>query len=55
MGVRRVLLDTNILIDYLAGKASARAEIERETPALANQIARAILEKPSSLRGGAAQ
>jgi F0F1-type ATP synthase membrane subunit b/b' len=35
--------------------ASARAEIERETPALANQIARAILEKPSSLRGGAAQ
>jgi F0F1-type ATP synthase membrane subunit b/b' len=35
--------------------ASTRAEIERETPALANQIARMILEKPPSLRGGATQ
>lgn len=31
MGVRNALLDTNILIDYLAGIASARAEIERYT------------------------
>ena len=29
MGVRKALLDTNILIDYLGGIASARAEIER--------------------------
>jgi predicted nucleic acid-binding protein len=29
MGVRKALLDTNILIDYLAGLASARAEVER--------------------------
>jgi F-type H+-transporting ATPase subunit b len=32
---------------------AARAEVELQTPALASQIARAILEKPSSLRGGA--
>jgi F-type H+-transporting ATPase subunit b len=35
--------------------AAARAEIERQAPALANQIARTILDKPSALRGGAAQ
>jgi F-type H+-transporting ATPase subunit b len=35
--------------------AAARAEIERQTPTLADQIARAILDKPSSLRGGAAR
>ena len=29
MGVRKALLDTNILIDYLAGIAQARAEMER--------------------------
>jgi hypothetical protein len=29
MGVRKALLDTNILIDYLAGATSARAEVER--------------------------
>ena len=29
MGVRKALLDTNILIDYLAGLAFARAEVER--------------------------
>ena len=35
MGVRKALLDTNILIDYLAGLASARAEVERyATPAI---------------------
>jgi len=34
---------------------AARAEVELQTPALASQIARAILEKPSSLRGGAAR
>lgn len=34
---------------------AARAEIERNTPALASQIARMILEKPPSLRGGATQ
>jgi F0F1-type ATP synthase membrane subunit b/b' len=32
--------------------ATARAQVESETPALASQIARAILDKPSSLRGG---
>ncbi len=36
-----------------ADVAAALAEIERQAPALANQIARTILEKPSSLRGGA--
>jgi len=35
--------------------AAARAEIERQAPALASQIARTILDRPSSLRGGAAQ
>jgi F-type H+-transporting ATPase subunit b len=35
--------------------AAARVEIERQAPALANQIARTILDKPSSLRGGAAR
>jgi F-type H+-transporting ATPase subunit b len=40
----------------IAGEfAEARAEIERQTPALADEIARAILRRPSSLRGGAAQ
>jgi F0F1-type ATP synthase membrane subunit b/b' len=32
--------------------ATARAQVESETPALASQIARAVLDKPSSLRGG---
>jgi F0F1-type ATP synthase membrane subunit b/b' len=32
---------------------AARAEIERQAPALATQIARAILDRPSPLRGGA--
>lgn len=32
-----------------------RKEMELQTPALASQIARGILEKPSPLRGGAAQ
>ncbi|HKV04104.1 MAG TPA: ATP synthase F0 subunit B [Candidatus Acidoferrales bacterium] len=35
--------------------AAARAAVERETPALASEIARALLEKPPSLRGGAAR
>jgi F0F1-type ATP synthase membrane subunit b/b' len=35
--------------------ASARAEIERQTPALAREIARVILERPSPSRGGAAR
>lgn len=40
----------------IAGEiASARAEIEQQTPALANEIARMILERPSPLRGGAAR
>ena len=35
MGVRQALLDTNILIDYLAGIAPARTEVERyTTPAI---------------------
>jgi F-type H+-transporting ATPase subunit b len=33
---------------------AARAEIEAQTPVLANEIARAVLSKPSSLRGGMA-
>jgi F0F1-type ATP synthase membrane subunit b/b' len=33
----------------------ARAQVESETPALASQIARAILDKPSTLRGGSAR
>jgi len=33
--------------------AAGRAEIERESPALANQIVRVILERPSRLQGGA--
>jgi F-type H+-transporting ATPase subunit b len=32
---------------------AARAELERQAPELAGQIARAILENPSPLRGGA--
>jgi F0F1-type ATP synthase membrane subunit b/b' len=32
---------------------AARAELERQTPELAAQIARAVLENPSPLRGGA--
>jgi F0F1-type ATP synthase membrane subunit b/b' len=35
-----------------ADKTEARAEIERQTPELAAQITRAVLEGPSSLRGG---
>ncbi|HWG59666.1 MAG TPA: ATP synthase F0 subunit B [Candidatus Acidoferrales bacterium] len=35
--------------------ASARAEIERQTPDLASEIARAILAQPSPVRGGATQ
>jgi F0F1-type ATP synthase membrane subunit b/b' len=38
-----------------ADQAAARAQMERETPALAAEIARAIVERPSSLRGGAAR
>jgi F0F1-type ATP synthase membrane subunit b/b' len=32
--------------------AASRAEVERTSPMLANEIVRMILEKPSSLRGG---
>jgi F0F1-type ATP synthase membrane subunit b/b' len=39
----------------VAEVASARAQIELETPALANNIARIILEKPSSLSGGSSR
>jgi F-type H+-transporting ATPase subunit b len=35
--------------------AAARAEIDRDTPALAGDIARVVLRRPSPLRGGAAQ
>ena len=34
---------------------SARAEVERQAPALASEIARAILERPAPLRGGPAR
>ena len=36
-----------------AESAAARAEVERQAPALGGEIARAILERPSSSRGGA--
>ncbi len=36
-----------------AETVTALAEIEQQTPALANEIARAILRRPSSLQGGA--
>lgn len=35
--------------------ATARTEVERETPTLAAQIARAILDKPSTIGGGPAR
>jgi F-type H+-transporting ATPase subunit b len=35
--------------------AAARAEVERQTPALAGEIARIVLQRPSPMRGGAAQ
>jgi F0F1-type ATP synthase membrane subunit b/b' len=35
--------------------AAARLEIDRDTPALAGDIARVVLQRPSPLRGGAAQ
>lgn len=38
-----------------ADLASARAQVEREMPALAAEIARAIVERPSSLGGGVAR
>jgi F0F1-type ATP synthase membrane subunit b/b' len=39
----------------IAGELEAgRKEVERQTPALASEIARGILENPSSLRGGTA-
>jgi len=34
---------------------TARAQVEREAPALASEIVRMILERPSTLRGGAAR
>ena len=38
-----------------ADLAAARLEIERETPALAGDIARVVLQKPSPARGGTAR
>ena len=35
--------------------AAARLEIDRDTPALAGDIARVVLQRPSPRRGGAAQ
>jgi len=39
----------------VAELAAARTEVERQADALGGEIARAILEKPSSLRGGASR
>jgi F0F1-type ATP synthase membrane subunit b/b' len=39
----------------VAELVAARAEVERQAAALGGEIARAILEKPSSLRGGASR
>jgi F0F1-type ATP synthase membrane subunit b/b' len=44
--------DVNAAKKRSAEVATARAQVESETPALASQIARAVLDKPSSLRGG---
>jgi F-type H+-transporting ATPase subunit b len=38
-----------------ANLEAARAELVNQTPALANEIARVILERPAPLRGGAAR
>jgi F0F1-type ATP synthase membrane subunit b/b' len=38
-----------------ADVSTARAQIERDTQALAGDIARVVLQRPSPLRGGAAQ
>jgi F0F1-type ATP synthase membrane subunit b/b' len=49
----RATEDVNAAKKRIAAEfAAARAEVEREAPALANQIARAILDKPSTLQGG---
>jgi len=49
----RALEDVNAAKKRVAGElAAARAEVELDAPILAGQIARAILEKPSTLRGG---
>jgi F0F1-type ATP synthase membrane subunit b/b' len=49
----RATEDVNAAKKRIAAEfAAARAELDRETPALANQIARAILDKPSTLSGG---
>jgi F0F1-type ATP synthase membrane subunit b/b' len=39
--------------EIAANLESARAEVEQQTPALANEIARMILERPSPANGGA--
>ena len=49
----RALEDVNAAKKRVAEElAAARAEVELDAPILAGQIARAILEKPSTLRGG---
>jgi F0F1-type ATP synthase membrane subunit b/b' len=49
----RALEDVNAARKRVAEElAAARAEVELDAPILAGQIARAILEKPSTLRGG---
>lgn len=49
----RALEDVNGAKKRVTGElAAARAEVELDAPILAGQIARAILEKPSTLRGG---
>jgi F0F1-type ATP synthase membrane subunit b/b' len=49
----RATEDVNAAKKRIAAELNtARAQVESETPALAAQIARAILDKPSSLRGG---
>lgn len=35
--------------------AAARKEVERDTPSLASEIVRVVLQRPSPLRGGSAQ
>jgi F0F1-type ATP synthase membrane subunit b/b' len=49
----RALEDVNAAKKRVAQElAAARTEVELDAPILAGQIARAILEKPSTLRGG---
>ena len=52
--VRNDLATTVVFVDEVEDLAAARTEIERQTPALAGDIARMILERPAPPSGGRA-